>query len=153
VARLADALARHSTIAVDTSPFIYYIEGHPQFGPLAREIFDQISVGTCRGVTSVVTLMEIIVKPNRDQQLGVANEYATILSQLPNLDVVPVDNSDAWRAGTLRAMNTIRPADALQIATCIGAGATVFVTNDRRLRQINEIDVLILGDHLDSDGE
>jgi predicted nucleic acid-binding protein len=38
--------------------------------------------------------------------------------------------------------------DALQIAAAIEAGATVFVTNDRRLAKVQEIHVLLFGDYV-----
>jgi len=35
---LADEISQISTIFVDTAPIIYYIEAHPKFGPLAKEV-------------------------------------------------------------------------------------------------------------------
>jgi hypothetical protein len=35
------------------------------------------------------------------------------------------------------------------MAACIVAGATAFVTNDRRLRRVTELDTIILDDFLD----
>jgi predicted nucleic acid-binding protein len=147
VAGIADALDGYETIGIDTSPFIYYIEDHPQYASLVQIILNHLATGTSQGVTSVITMMEISVKPLREQRLARANEYASFLERLPNLSILPVRMPDAWRAGVLRASNTLQIADALQIATCIGAGASVFVTNDHRLRRINEIDILILDDY------
>lgn len=148
MAGIDDVLASYHVIGIDTSPFIYYIEEHPEFASVATTIFDRLSDGMTRGVTSVVTIMEISVKPLREQRLAQANEYSTLVERIPNLTVVPIRQPDAWRAGVLRASYTLRPADALQISACIGYGADVFVTNDRRLRQINEIDVLVLSDYI-----
>jgi predicted nucleic acid-binding protein len=92
--------------------------------------------------------MEISVKPLREQRLAAANAYASLVESIPNLDIVSIEQPDAWRAAALRASNAMHPADALQIAACMGAGAEVFVTNDRRLRQLNAIDVIILSDYV-----
>jgi uncharacterized protein len=148
VAGIAEALDGYETIGIDTSPFIYYVEDHPQYAGPVQVIFDHLSSGASRGVTSVVTMMEISVKPLRERRLARANEYATFLERLPSLSILPIRLPDAWRAGVLRGSNTLQAMDALQIATCIGGGASVFVTNDRRLRPINEIDVLILSDYV-----
>ncbi|MEZ4521391.1 MAG: type II toxin-antitoxin system VapC family toxin [Thermomicrobiales bacterium] len=147
MAGLADVLQQYAVLGIDTSPFIYVVEDHPQFGDASQLVLDRLTSGMSRGVTSVVTLMELTVKPLRDQQTEVAYMYAGLLDSLENLEIRAIRARDAWRAGSLRASNTLRPADALQLATCIGAGAEVFVTNDRRFRQINEIDVLILADY------
>lgn len=48
---------------------------------------------------------------------------------------------------TLRAQYDIRMPDALQMAAALEAGATLFVTNDRQLRKVQEIGVLLLDDY------
>ena len=35
---LSDELDKLQTVFIDTAPIIYYIEAHPQFGPLVKEI-------------------------------------------------------------------------------------------------------------------
>jgi hypothetical protein len=35
---LPEELAQISSIFIDTAPIIYYIEAHPDFGPVAKEI-------------------------------------------------------------------------------------------------------------------
>ncbi len=145
---IEDVLPRYSVLGLDTSLFIYVVEDHPEFGEASQIVLDRLSDNAAHGVTSVVTLMEIAVKPIREQQIYIAYLYAGFLEAIDNLAIVPILARDAWLAGSLRATNTLRPADALQVASCIGAGADVFVTNDRRLRQINEIDVLCLADYV-----
>jgi hypothetical protein len=40
----------------------------------------------------------------------------------------------------------MRVPDAVQIAAALEGGSTLFVTNDRRLRKVREIGMLILND-------
>jgi hypothetical protein len=35
---LTEELAGIRSVFIDTAPVIYYIEAHPQFGPLAKEV-------------------------------------------------------------------------------------------------------------------
>ena len=42
---LSDELRQINTIFVDTAPIIYYIEAHPHFGPLAKEVVDTFQSG------------------------------------------------------------------------------------------------------------
>jgi len=54
----------------------------------------------------------------------------------------------ARQATVLRARYNIRVPDALQIAAALKSGATAFVTNDRRLRRVQGLKVLVLDDYL-----
>lgn len=90
MAGLDDSLASYEIIGLDTSPFLYHIEGHPEFADVAQTIFNRLTGGVIRGVTSVLTIMEISVKPLRDQRLAAANAYASLVENVPNLDVVSI---------------------------------------------------------------
>jgi hypothetical protein len=35
---LSEELAAINSVFIDTAPIIYYIQAHPEFGPLAREV-------------------------------------------------------------------------------------------------------------------
>ena len=48
----------------------------------------------------------------------------------------------------LRAAYDIHVPDALQIAAAIESGATLSVTNDRRLSKVQEIEILLFDDWL-----
>ncbi len=140
-------LAKEKTIGLDTSIFIYMMEDHPRYGPLARQVFDGIEAEKWKGVTSTITLMELTVRP---WQLGhelAAREYEALLSHFPNLTIIDVDKTVARRAAQLRAKYSISPPDALQLATSLNSGAGVFVTNDKRLSKIQEFfQILVLDD-------
>jgi predicted nucleic acid-binding protein len=91
-------------------------------------------------------LSELLVQPIQLSDLGTARAYELALSQMPGLQLVDVDRSQASMAASLRAHHNIQIADALQVTAAIAAGATAFVTNDLRLRRLVEIDVLMLDD-------
>ena len=55
----------------------------------------------------------------------------------------------AESAGRLRGKySNLRSIDAIQISVAIDVGANAFLTNDRKLKQIKEIKVLVLKDYL-----
>ena len=54
------------SVAFDTGPLIYYIEEHPDYLTLVDELFKAIDSGNTRGMTSVLTLQEVLVKPLRE---------------------------------------------------------------------------------------
>jgi len=138
-------LAGHAIIGLDTSVFIYHLEAHPRYQPLTQELLAGIQAGRHMAVTSVVTVMELTVRPWQLGRSAVAREYEALLVHFPNLVLADVTRDVARRAAQLRARYNVRPADALQAATALLGGATAFVTNDRKLTRLtHELDVILL---------
>lgn len=146
MADLAAALRQHERIGVDTPIFIYHIEGTTHLAGLAGVALDELAGGAFAGVTSVLTLMEIAVKPLQMGRPDVAEEYEVLLVNYPNLVIAAIDRPTARRAAVLRAEYRLRPADALQVAACLERGATAFLSNDRELRRIADLHVWMLAD-------
>jgi predicted nucleic acid-binding protein len=141
-------LAAHITIGVDTTPFIYLWERHPQYFPLAETLFQHLKKSQVQGITSIITLIEACVHPRRQGRLDLVHAYERALLHSQHVRTLPVDAALARRAVILRAQYGIHVPDALQIAAAIEAGATLFVTNDRRLAKVQDLDVLLLDDYV-----
>jgi predicted nucleic acid-binding protein len=52
----------------------------------------------------------------------------------------------AEQAAGLRASTNLRALDAIQLAAALSRGAPFFLTNDRRLPQVQGINLLVLDD-------
>jgi len=138
-------LAGHAIIGLDTSIFIYHLEAHPRYQPLTQELLAGVQAGRQMAVTSVITVMELTVRPWQLGRSAVAREYEALLVHFPNLVLADATRAVARRAAQLRARYNLRPADALQVATALLNGATAFVTHDRKLARLApELDVIIL---------
>ena len=147
---LSKRLTAAKDIGLDTSIFIYFLEDHPRYGPLAQITINGIEKGKWHGVTSTITLMEITVRPWQMGREAAAREYEAILVHFPNLSVVDVDRNVARAAAQLRAKYSVAPPDALQVAASLSFGAKAFLTNDRRLSKLQElIDILVLDDFVE----
>jgi len=145
--RLRERLAGHAIIGLDTAIFIYHLEAHPRYQPLAQEVLAGIQAGRQTAITSTVTVMELTVRPWQVGRPAVAREYEVLLVHFPHLALADVTRDVARRAAQLRARYRLRPADALQVATALVHGATAFVTNDRQLRRLLPmLDIIILDD-------
>ena len=142
---LADRLAAHTIVGIDSAIFIYQLEAHPIYYPLADRVLSGIAAHHYRGITSVITLMELTVHPWRANMEMIAREYEALLVHFPNLQLIDVNREIARRAAQLRARFALRPADALQVAAALENGATAFVTNDQALNRVVDIvDVIVL---------
>lgn len=145
--RLTERLAGHAILGLDTSLFIYHLEGHPRYLPLTTELLTGVQDGKWTAVTSTVTIMELAVRPWQLNRPSVAREYEALLANFPHLTLVDVTRDVARRAAQLRALYRLRPADALQAATALVYGATAFVTNDRLLERLAPVlEVIVLDD-------
>jgi len=135
---------------LDTAIFIYHFEENPTYLPLTRELLSSIEMGERKGVTSAITLMEIIVKPLALGQIDVARKYEAMLVNFPNLDIVDLDRDVIRQAARLRAEYRIRPPDALQVSASLLYGADAFITNDGLLKRLQDkLEVIILDDFVD----
>ncbi|HEV3190706.1 MAG TPA: type II toxin-antitoxin system VapC family toxin [Polyangiaceae bacterium] len=142
---LAGLLADARLIALDTSTFIYLIEKHPVFFIAVEPIFQAIDTGAVQATTSVLTLLEVLVKPLETKATALAEDFRAAVSASANLRVIDVDRPIAERAASIRAAHGYRTPDALHLATAQTAGADAFVTNDDRLRTFPGVRVVTLG--------
>jgi predicted nucleic acid-binding protein len=134
-------------VAFDTGPLIYYIEEHPDYLSAADELFGALDSGAAQGMTSVLTLQEVLVKPLRESREALAEKYRQVLTRSVNVKLYDVDQSICETAARLRAKYIwLRTPDALQLATAIRHHAQIVVTNDDRWRLVSEVVVFVLKD-------
>lgn len=137
-------MVRYNRIGLDTNVLIYYIEEHPVFLKKVEPLIDRIVEGRATGITSYVTLLELLVKPIKERRFDLVEQYKEILTN--ELDMVLLDESVSLKAAELRAKYGIKTPDAIQLASVISKKGEVFITNDERLDVVKEIKVLTLND-------
>ena len=111
--RLHAALRGHSLVALDTSIFIYAVEVHPIYGPLADQILGWLEQPGHSGVTSTITMTELLVQPYRNEDELRVDAFYGLLSTYPNLTWLAPDLEIADVAARLRARYQLRTPDAL----------------------------------------
>jgi predicted nucleic acid-binding protein len=129
--------------------FIYHFEENKEYLPFTRPLFELIEDGRIGGKTSVITRLEILVKPGEEGDELLAGEYKLILENFPHLEVIPVDAEVADLASAIRAKYKLRTPDAIQLATSILKGTQAFVTNDESLKNVKEIEVIVMREILE----
>jgi predicted nucleic acid-binding protein len=141
---LRQFLRRHRVIAADTMVFIYHLQDHPRYAATTLAILDAWESGSVEGVTSVISLAEVLVKPLREKRQQAADDYRRLLRAFPNLRLLALTADIAEEAARLRALHGLALPDMIQIASAIAEGAGGFITNDPALQRITEIEVLLL---------
>lgn len=146
---LHEELAGINSIFLDTAPIIYYIEAHPQYGPLMKDIVNSFKSGAFEAYTSVISITEILPKPVSQNKTYLVETFMRFLKNEINLNLLNISPEIAEKAGNLRAKyNSLKTMDAIQLSAAIMAEAEIFVTNDIKLKQINEVKFLVLNDYV-----
>jgi predicted nucleic acid-binding protein len=142
------SIEKHRIVGLDTAPFIYFIEDATPYADLLDPIFERLERHALVAVTSIITLAEILTKPLVDKNFSLVDEIKFTLKTFSTLSMVAIDEELAEAAALIRARHAIRLPDALQIAAAIQGEATLFITNDKRLKKAHGVEVLVLSDFL-----
>jgi predicted nucleic acid-binding protein len=120
-----------SRIFLDTNFFIYLIEASGQNGGRARHLLRSFSARRDELFTSVMSLGEVLVIPLRNGDFALAQRYRQIFKGR-GISVLPFTEPAAEVFARIR-IESVKPPDAIQLATAATAGCDLFLTNDDRL--------------------
>ena len=126
-------------VMVDTAPFIYVLESHPQFADQFVGLFEAAAQEKLALALSTITLAEVLTGPFKAGQTALAKRFEKALSQY---NVIPVSTPIAVLAAQLRVQYRLKLPDAIQLATALDIGAAAFVTHDRDFSHVTGIEVL-----------
>jgi uncharacterized protein len=141
---LRSFLRRNRRIALDSNIFIYQVEASPRYLPMTDVVFSALELGHLSGVTSTITMTELLVPAYRNKNKEQVDDFYALFSRYPNLEWIPTTLEIADTAAGLRALHNLRTPDALQAATAVHAEATGFVTNDPALARVKQFETLVL---------
>jgi predicted nucleic acid-binding protein len=144
LANLQANLRSHRRIALDANVFIYQLEGNERYLPLTDEIFSWLERPNSRGITSTITMTELLVQPYRASDEERVDKFYALLSVYPNLDWIAPNFEIADLAARIRARHGLRTPDALQAATAAYTSATAFFTNDPVFQRIEGFETILL---------
>lgn len=129
---------------VDTSPFIYYIEKSELYFEKIKSWFAQCYNLERQLITSPVTIEEYCVFHLKNQRFEYVYAFRSFISDM-DISVRSIDSDTAFLAAQLRAKyQGIKAMDSLQLASAIQNHCDVFLSNDKQLRQVEEIKVILV---------
>jgi len=138
-------------VGLDSMVLIYWLADDERYAPLVGPLFDRWRDQGGRVVTSVLAMLETLVGPYRLREPEAAERARLYLTSLPFLAFEPVSLEIADRAAELRGRRGLRMPDAIHAATALVSGAEVFLTNDRALERVDEVNPVLLDDFRDPD--
>lgn len=129
----------YKKVFLDTAPIIYFIEHNDLYYEKIRTILQQLLNQDAMIFTSAITVEEYEVGPFRKGDLDSIRRFEMFIDDL-DIHLINIDRSIAARAASMRSEYVgYKAMDALQISSAISAGCDLFVTNDKQLRQTQEI--------------
>lgn len=143
----ASLASDHPRVALDANVLIYVLEGHEEFGARAQAVVDAIDGGMLAASMATIGQVEVLAGPARVGNTAIFERTADEVRSL-GLTFVPLTSQLAEDAAWLRGLAGLELGDAVHIASARAAGATAFVTNDRRIRARPNLDVFYLDDLL-----
>ncbi|MCP4578526.1 MAG: type II toxin-antitoxin system VapC family toxin [Deltaproteobacteria bacterium] len=133
-------------VFLDTAPFIYFFEQHPDYFPAMENFFAQLYATGAQAITSIITYIELTVQPARVGELQLVRKYRDYLSNSENISLFPLDMNIADHVVRLRAQYRFKTPDAIQLGTAFACGADYIITNDQSWQRFEEINVLLVGE-------
>lgn len=131
-------------VYIDTAPFIYFIDESEVYAEIMERIFSELLNNNVLLVTSVITCEEFLVYPYRVNNQEKIDVFFEFIEEC-GIQVINIDLYIAKKAAMLRSKyKDIKGMDALQLSTAIVLGCDLFLTNDKQLRQIKEINIITL---------
>ncbi len=128
----------------DTAPLIYLVEKNDFFYEKCKNILALCIKNRTKIYTSTITVTEFGVIPYREGKTQVINDFEKLLT-FAKFNIENITYNIAEIGYKLRAKyQFLKTPDALQLATAIYHNCNKFITNDRKLKQISEIEIVLI---------
>ncbi|MEZ5537941.1 MAG: type II toxin-antitoxin system VapC family toxin [Thiolinea sp.] len=134
----------------DTNPFIYFVEGHEVFGDAVKPVFELLDSGQITACTSQLTLTELLIKPYRDNLPEVIAAYESLLLDSGFFSVFGLNERTFLIAARLGGETRLRTPDALHLTVALENECDYFITNDKRIRSCQGLEVIQVADLITS---
>ena len=125
---------------------IYHLHRTDPYFGVIEWLFGATRDGLKQSIFSVVTELELLVRPIREDDVWEMRQVRVVLDG-PGVQVVGLDRQIARLAAEIRARLALSLADAAIVATALHTGCDAIVGNDERCaRRVKEIPYVLLDD-------
>lgn len=132
-------MTEYSKVFLDTTPIIYFLDEDVNFGNKVESILSEILENEKEMITSTITCMEYLTYPYKTDNVEKIAAFFDFVSGC-DIAIYSVDVEIAKKAAKIRAEHkAFKAMDALQLGTACITGCDLFLTNDKQLRQFEEI--------------
>jgi predicted nucleic acid-binding protein len=133
-------------VYLDANIFILFVEAAFASGSALHQIFDGIGKLRWAVVTSDLSLAEVLVRPIQLRNEKMIAIYEAALQARPGLERSAIDVSILRSCARIRADHGLRLPDAIHVASALATNCQFLITEDKRLRSFDQLQVLRLAD-------
>lgn len=126
----------------DTNIFIYIFEGSPEYQNIVKPIIELAELEEIEIFTNEITLGELLVSPFKNQQDDIAETYMQALNNPDFVTLEPTTQNIHVEAARIRAAHGMKYPDAVHIASAVHSGCDMFLTNDRKIKAIPDLEMV-----------
>lgn len=139
-------MTEYKKIFLDTTPIIYFLDADINYAEKVERIFERLIENKSSMVTSTVTCTEYLTYPYRTGNTEKIDVFFEFLTDC-NVQIQPIDINIAKKAAQIRARyKDFKTMDCLQLATACLQQCDLFLTNDKQLRQFDEVKCMVVDD-------
>ena len=143
---LVEALRGARQAVLDTMVLSYYFEDCATYGDRAESVIRDASREVFEAIITPVTAAELLVKPILAKRPDIADRYRTAMAHLDHTSRCSLSWNTGCMAGALRARYGLPMPDMFQVALAMETGSCALITNDKALRRVEEVPVVLLDD-------
>jgi len=124
---------------LDANIFIFFFQGDPTVSGRVKVLFDSLRDNPGSGVTSELTLAEVMAASDRPLVPALKREYLDLIVWGNFISLVPVSRDVLYASVDLRAAHKVASGkkldlpDAIHLATAIQKNCQFFVSGDERI--------------------
>ena len=138
-------LPTEGSVYVDANAIIYSVERVEPYRELLAPMWEGARAGRFTLASSELVALETLIRPLRDGNARLEMLFRSILAA-EEMDLIPATLATWEDAARLRATTGVATSDALHAATALGAGCSLFITNDSDFRRVNGLPLIVLDD-------
>jgi len=139
-------------VYVDANAIIYSVERVEPYHDLLAPMWGEARAGLFTLASSELVALETLIRPIRDGNTRLEMLFRSILASA-EMQLIPATLATWEDAARIRAEAGLATPDALHAATALGAGCTLFITNDTDFRRVQGLPVVVLDDLVEQEAE
>ena len=133
-------------VHLDANIFILFVEAAYASGSALHQIFDGIGKHRWAVVTSELSLAEVLVRPIQLRNEKMIAIYEAVLQFCPGLERCAIDLATLRSCARIRADHGLKLPDAIHVASALATNCQFLITEDKRVRSVDQLQVLRLAD-------
>lgn len=135
-----------AVVGIDANILIYHVEHYAPYEQISLPLWNMLDQERITVITSELIYLEVLIKPTKEQQWALVEQYKTVMQETAGFHLLPIDFAVLETAIELRVNHNLKTPDAIHAATALLNKCQMFVTNDPIFKRVTELNAVVLTD-------